>query len=167
MEVPCSGKLSRERTFANWWKIQFSQRKLSQITHFCCTKEPHSHKNSHKTTKFAKVFFLESFVLYVSHWTSNLERTELLGTLLQALPTKLIAAVQDFCLQYDCKTEFEGENFHEFCSFVAIHESFLCKILGHGVLWRSTSEQSTKVFFVKITNFGAWCPLAQHKWAIH
>ena len=126
------------------------QRKLAQIA----TKPQNSRKFS-----FLKVFFLESFVPYGSHWTSNLERTELLGTLLQALPTKLIAAVQDFCLQYDCKTEFEGENFHEFCSFVAIHESFLCKILRHGVLWRSTSEQSTKVFFVKITNLRKFSPL--------
>ena len=29
----------RKKTFANWWKIQFSQRKLSWIAHFCHAKE--------------------------------------------------------------------------------------------------------------------------------
>ena len=43
-----------------------------------------------------------------------------------------------------------GENFSEFRSFVAIRESFLCEIWGHGVLWHSMSEQSTKVFSEKI-----------------
>ena len=45
-------------------------RKLSRIAHFCCTKGCHTPNftektfaNSHKTVKFAKVFFLESFQL--------------------------------------------------------------------------------------------------------
>ena len=45
---------------------------------------------------------------------------------------------------------FEGENFHEFRSFVAIRESFLREIWERGVLWHSKSEQSTKVFSAKI-----------------
>ena len=36
-----SGKLSREKTFSNWWKIQFSRRKISQIAHFVAPKVPH------------------------------------------------------------------------------------------------------------------------------
>ena len=46
-----------------------------------------------------------------------------------------------------------GENFREFCGFVAIRESFLCEIWGRGVLWHSTSEQYAKVFSVKIVFF--------------
>ena len=52
-------------------KIRFSQRKLSRIAHFCSTKEHHTPKfhgenfhDSHKVAKFAKVFSLESFLLY-------------------------------------------------------------------------------------------------------
>ena len=51
------------------------------------------------------------------------------------------------------KETFEGENFHEFRSFVTIRERFLQEIRGHGVLWHSTSEQSAKVFSVKIIFF--------------
>ena len=40
--VVYSRKLSREKTFANWWKIWFSQRKLSQIAGFCHTKGRHA-----------------------------------------------------------------------------------------------------------------------------
>ena len=40
--VPYSGKLSREKTFVNWWKIWFSRRKLSCIA----TKLRNSHKFS-------------------------------------------------------------------------------------------------------------------------
>ena len=42
---------------------------------------------------------------------------------------------------YCIARNFKGENFREFRSFVAIRESFLCKIWGHGLLWHSTSEQ--------------------------
>ena len=38
-------------------------------------------------------------------------------------------------------------------NFVAIRESFLCKIWGHGTLWHSKSEQSTKIFSAKIVLF--------------
>ena len=34
---------------------------------------------------------------------------------------------------------------------MAIRESFLHEIWGHGVLWRGTSEQSTKVFSTKVS----------------
>ena len=36
--IPYSRKLLREKTFADRWKIRFSQRKLSQIARFCSTK---------------------------------------------------------------------------------------------------------------------------------
>ena len=72
-ELPYSGKLSREKTFADWQKIRFSRRKLSWIACLCRAKECHAPNftektfaNSHKTTKFAKVFSLESFPLYSS-----------------------------------------------------------------------------------------------------
>ena len=42
------------------------------------------------------------------------------------------------------------KNFHEFHSFVAICESFLCEFLGYAILWRSKSEQSVKVFSTNI-----------------
>ena len=48
---------------------------------------------------------------------------------------------------------FEGENFREFHGFVAVCESFLCEIWGRGILWGSTSEQSAKVFSMKIIFF--------------
>ena len=64
--IPYSGKLLREKTFMNWWKIQFSQ-----IACSCRAKDttpPNSAEltctNSHKTAKFAKVFSFESFLLY-------------------------------------------------------------------------------------------------------
>ena len=45
---------------------------------------------------------------------------------------------------------FEGENFCKFRGFVAIHESFLCKIGGVVSFGGDTSEQSAKLFSVKI-----------------
>jgi len=45
---------------------------------------------------------------------------------------------------------FEGENFCKFCSFVAICKSFVREIWRCGILWHSKSEQSAKVFSVKI-----------------
>ena len=69
--LPYSGKLLREKTFANWWKIWFSGRKLLLIACFCRAKGRHAPNftektfmNSHKTAKFAQVFSLESFPLY-------------------------------------------------------------------------------------------------------
>ena len=56
------------KLFANWWKIWFLQRKLSQTA--CCaapkdaTPTEKTFMNSHKNAKFAKVFSLESFPLY-------------------------------------------------------------------------------------------------------
>ena len=40
-QLPLSRKLLREKTFANWWKIWFSWRKLSRIACFCCAKWRH------------------------------------------------------------------------------------------------------------------------------
>ena len=40
--IPYSGKLSREKTFADWWNIRFSRRKLSRIARFCCAKGRHT-----------------------------------------------------------------------------------------------------------------------------
>ena len=46
-----------------------------------------------------------------------------------------------------------AENFCKFRCFVAIHESFLCKIWGRGVLWCGKSEQPVKFFSSKIVFF--------------
>ena len=66
-----SGKRLREKT---WWKIRFSRRKISWIARFCCAKGHHNSKfrretfaNSHKTAKFAKVFYHKTFPLYGIH----------------------------------------------------------------------------------------------------
>ena len=69
-----SGKLSREKTFTNWWKIWFSWRKLLRIALFCRAKGCHTPKfrgektfaNSHKTAKFAK-FSLSKVSRYTVH----------------------------------------------------------------------------------------------------
>ena len=69
-----SGKLSREKTFTNWWKIWFSWRKLLRIALFCRAKGCHTPKfrgektfaNSHKTAKFAK-FSLSKVSCYMVH----------------------------------------------------------------------------------------------------
>ena len=42
--IPFSGKLLREKTFVNWWKMWFSWRKLSQIVRFCHAKGHHAPK---------------------------------------------------------------------------------------------------------------------------
>ena len=55
LQMPHTGKLSREKTSANWWKIRFSWRKLSQIARCWYQKMP-TFTNSHKTSKFTKVF---------------------------------------------------------------------------------------------------------------
>ena len=56
---------------------------------------------------------------------------------------------KNLCVYHTVGT-FEGENFYEFRSFVAIRKSFLHKIWERGVLWHSKSEQSVKVFSAKI-----------------
>ena len=43
-QIPYSRKLLREKTFANWWKIWFLQRKLLWIARFCHTKGQHAQK---------------------------------------------------------------------------------------------------------------------------
>ena len=65
---------------------------------------------------------------------------------------------------------FEGENFHNFCGFVAIHESFLYEIWGRGVLWRGKTEQSTKVFLAKVvyfTNLRKFTPLKVSRYTVY
>ena len=52
VQLPYSGKLLREKTFMNWWKIWFLQRKLPQIAHFC-------HSKGHHTSKFCEENFRE------------------------------------------------------------------------------------------------------------
>ena len=54
----------------NGWKMQFSLRRLSQIAPSCCQRMPRPQilqrkffVNSHKTSKFAKVFCLKSSLL--------------------------------------------------------------------------------------------------------
>ena len=39
LKLPYSGKLSREKTLANWWKISLLQIKPSLISRFCRAKE--------------------------------------------------------------------------------------------------------------------------------
>ena len=36
---------------------------------------------------------------------------------------------------------FEGKDFHKFHSFVAVRESFLSEIWGHGVLWHGNLQK--------------------------
>ena len=63
-------------------------------------------------------------------------------------PTKEQYQYQKIALyQYRIVGNFQGRNFCEFCSFVAIRKSFRYKI------WCSKSEQSTKVFSAKIVFF--------------
>ena len=45
---------------------------------------------------------------------------------------------------------FEGENFCEFCGFVAICTSFSLQNLGCGVLWHGKTKQSAKIVFSPI-----------------
>ena len=55
-EIPYSGKLSREKTFANWWKIQFSQRKLLWIACFyraACQRTPRPQISQRKLSRIA------------------------------------------------------------------------------------------------------------------
>ena len=75
MKLSYSGKLSRDKTFVNWRKIRFSHRKLSRIAHWYMVSPPKdttppnyaekTFANSYKTSKFAKVFSLEIFPLYM------------------------------------------------------------------------------------------------------
>ena len=48
---------------------------------------------------------------------------------------------------------FEGENFCNFCGFMAKRESFLSEIWGRGVFWHGKSKQSAKVFSTKMVLF--------------
>ena len=71
MELPYSGKLSREKTFANWWKIRFCGENFHGLLAFPVPRDAtppnfaeKTFANSLKTAKFAKVFSLESFPLY-------------------------------------------------------------------------------------------------------
>ena len=57
---PYSGEVSREKTFANWWKIWFSWRKLSQIARFYRAKGCHAPK-----------FYRENFCKYPQNWNSR------------------------------------------------------------------------------------------------
>ena len=69
--IPYSGKLSRVKTFANWWKYNFCGENFRRLL-ACAAPKVATHPNfaektfanSHKTAKFMKVFSLESFPLY-------------------------------------------------------------------------------------------------------
>ena len=71
--LPYSGKLSREKTFANWWKIWFSQWKLSQIVRFCHTKECHAPKFHEKPQKLQNLwkFLPQKFPPSVWYYMKN------------------------------------------------------------------------------------------------
>ena len=65
--VPYSRKLSREKTVANRWRIRNLWRKLSWIasaTNYVWVQPPKTFADGPKTSKFTKVFSLESFPLY-------------------------------------------------------------------------------------------------------
>ena len=63
--LPYSGNLSREKTFVNWWKITFHRENFHGLFAGCPQISwEKTFANSHKTSKFAKVFSLESFPLY-------------------------------------------------------------------------------------------------------
>ena len=69
--IPYSGKLSREKTFTDWWKYDFRGENFSGLLAFAAPKDAmppnfteKTFANSHKTVKSAKVFSLESFPLY-------------------------------------------------------------------------------------------------------
>ena len=69
--IPYSGKLSREKTFADWWKYDFCGENFCGLLAFAAPKDAtppnfteKTFANSHKTAKSAKVFSLESFLLY-------------------------------------------------------------------------------------------------------
>ena len=61
-----SGNLSRQKTYANWWKIEF--RGLLAHTVYCrLSLQTITEKifvDRHKTASFTKVFSLDSFPLY-------------------------------------------------------------------------------------------------------
>ena len=66
-----SGKLLREKTFADWWKYDFRGENFCGLLAFAAPKDAmppnfteKTFANSHKTVKSAKVFSLESFPLY-------------------------------------------------------------------------------------------------------
>ena len=61
-----SGKLSREKTFADWWKYDFRGENFRGLLTFATPPNftEKTFTNSHKTTKSSKVFSLESFPLY-------------------------------------------------------------------------------------------------------
>ena len=105
--------------------------------------------NCHKTAKFAKVFFLESFPLYGSHWTSNLESTGLLGTYFVASFTKLIASVQDFSsLLTVCKNRKKlwGRKLLQISRFCGYSRKFSLWNLG-GVVSFGTAQVSNPLKF--------------------
>ena len=66
-QLPYTRKLSREKRFTNWWRIRNSRRKLLWIasaTNYMYVWVWPPFADGPKTSKFAKVFSLESFLLY-------------------------------------------------------------------------------------------------------
>ena len=81
--IPYSGKLSREKTFTNWWKMWFSRRKLWRLLAFAAPKDAtlpnfgeKTFANSHTTVKFVKVFSLKTS-RYTVFYVGSLIRTHL------------------------------------------------------------------------------------------
>ena len=64
--IPYSGKLSREKTFANCEKYDFYEENIRGLLTFAAPKNitEKTFTNSLKATKFAKIFSLKSFLLY-------------------------------------------------------------------------------------------------------
>ena len=83
-----SGKLLKEKTFANWWKMFRRElfRTLSRIVHSCHAKGHHAPKLRKllwisTKLKFAKVFSLKSFPLYskCGRWNQGPEDPRIWG----------------------------------------------------------------------------------------
>ena len=56
--IPYSGKLSKEKTFANWW---FSLRKLSRIARICYAKGRHAPSFARRNREFRECFLSRRF----------------------------------------------------------------------------------------------------------
>ena len=65
VNLPYSGNVLWEKTFANWWKNGISLLWIARLHCLLAFKQSRrKFTDRHKTAEFAKVFFLESFPLY-------------------------------------------------------------------------------------------------------
>ena len=78
--LPYSGKLSREKTFANWWKYDFRGENFRGLLAFAVPKDATPQISWRKLSRIAtkpqnswKVFSRESFPLYGNNWWCQVE----------------------------------------------------------------------------------------------